>query len=77
MEKAIKTIFCDTSYIRKKGLNCNIYDEIGKHYLEKYLHTYITVEEFQILMDDLGYTRNRQGRYRLRLRKEFLNTLAK
>jgi len=73
MNQTIQTLFYPTKKITKN----NIHAYRGKHILEKHLGKYVSTEEFEKLMRDLGYEpRRTDGRYILRLRKEHLNTYA-
>ena len=73
MEKLVNTLFYPTKNLKKGGWGRNITSYQGKHYMEKHLGTYVSSEEFQILMEKLGHKRNeKQGMYYLRPRKEFI-----
>ena len=73
MEKLVNTLFYPTKNLKKAGWGRNITAYGGKHYMEAHLGTYVSSEEFEILMEKLGHKQNeKQGMYYLRPRKEFI-----
>ena len=73
MENLVQRLFYNTSYIKKNGWNCNVYPVMGKHYLEKHSGHYLSTDDFEKLMEKMGYkARERDGRYYLRPRKQYV-----